>query len=146
MVVFHKEPEFTWNPELHTATCVMQDQSGRTYQASAMCHEDDFDFESERTGCEIAFRRAKIMVLCSIRDNELKPALKALNQVYYSMAHSPNFNRKSYEAKTLIRHIRMTEFDLATIKEMLTIERQKLTDYINGKDKFYRRLRAKKDN
>lgn len=57
---------------------------------------------SEKTGCEIAFRRAKIEVLKSYRD-ELKIKLEALRQLYYSMNQSNKFNEKSYENKMLQR-------------------------------------------
>ena len=140
------KPEFQWDPEEGLSTCFITDDKGYMYIGEALCHEEDNDFQSERTGGEIAYRRAKIEVLRAIRDHELIPALKALKQVYYSMAHSPRFNKKSYEAKTLLRHIRMTEFDLATNKEMLASERRKLKEYIDGKDKFYKRLRAKQIN
>lgn len=100
---------------------------------------------SEKVGFEIAYRRAKIQKLCSARDNELKPRLAALKQLYYSMAHSSQFNPKSYENKMLQKQIRMIEFDLATIKEILAYERTSLKAYITLKDELYQKLRANRE-
>ena len=61
----------------------------------------DQDMMSEKTGCEIANRRAEIMVLKGYVKNELKPRLRALKQLYYSMNRSKYFNEKSYENKML---------------------------------------------
>ena len=106
-----------------------------------MCHEEDKDMMSEKTGMEIAYRRATIDYLKYVRDMELKPALKALKQLYYTMKHSTHFNPKSYENSKLQRHIRMYEFDLETINELIVNERKNLKDYIDKKDEFYKKTR-----
>ena len=98
---------------------------------------------SERTGCELAFRRAKLQYLRAVRDAEIKPALSALEHLYGSMVHSTKFEANSYEARTIRKHIHQTKFELATIKEMIAIEYQGITDYIQGKDKVYKRIREK---
>ena len=139
-----KNTYFDWDPESHSALCVIEDDKGRAFSGTATCHESDYDFESEKTGCEIAFRRAKIAMLQAVRDQDLLPGLRALNQLYYSMKHSNNFNPKSYENCMLQRQIRFYNFDLATIKEMLAYERKNLKEYIAGKDKFYNRMRSKR--
>ena len=98
---------------------------------------------SERTGCELAFRRAKLEYFRTIRDAELKPALAALEHLYASMVHSTHFEANSYEARTIRKHIHQIKFDLTTIKEMIASEYQGITDYIKGKDKVYQRIRNK---
>lgn len=108
-----------------------------------MCHEDDVDMMSWRTGEEIAFRRAKMDALRTHRDVDLLPRLSALKQLYYSMKHSSKFNPKSYENIMLQRQIRAIEFDLSTIKEILAYEHQNLKEYIQGKDKIYKRIRER---
>jgi hypothetical protein len=102
----------------------------------------------EKTGCEIAFRRAKINALKVYRD-ELKVSLKTLNQLYYTMNKSNKFNEKSYENKMLQRQINRISFDLTTIKETINDERKSLKEYLEEKEKFYvkiRSLRAKGKN
>lgn len=57
------------------------------------------------------------------------------------MKHSTHFNPKSYENSKLQRHIRMYEFDLETINELIVNERKNLKDYIDKKDEFYKKTR-----
>ena len=45
----------------------------------------------------------------------------------------------------LQRQIRLLEFDLATNKEMIAYERKNLKGYIDGKDKLYQKIRARKE-
>ena len=99
------------------------------------------DMASEKVGCEIAYSRAAIDSIKYERDNVIKPSLRALKQLYYSMKHSKKFNPKSYENKMLQRQIQMINFDLATIKDMLAGEEQRLIEYITEKDKFYQHIR-----
>lgn len=101
--------------------------------------------KSEKTGCEIAFRRAKIHAMQDYK-NELKIKLSALNQLYYSMKHSTHFDEKSYENKMLQRQIRLINLDLDTAKEIITTEQKNLKEYINNKDNFYKNTRARRKN
>lgn len=135
------EPIFEWVEELGQTTCVIEDKQGHIFVGTATCHDDDQDMKSRRTGEEIAYRRARIEQMKYIRD-EVKTELKALNQLYFSMKHSSHFNPKSYENKMLQRQIRGKNFDLDTIKEMLTTERENLKTLIQEKDKFYNQIRA----
>ena len=135
-----QEPIFNWDPEEGVASCIIK-YKNQTFCGVAMCHEEDKDMMSEKTGMEIAYRRATIDYLKYVRDMELKPALKALKQLYYTMKHSTHFNPKSYENSKLQRHIRMYEFDLETINELIADERKNLKDYIDKKDEFYKKTR-----
>ena len=140
-----KKIEHEWNKDTGFCVCVITDENNRIFVGEAQCHEQDTDMKSEKVGHEISYRRAKIQKLCFARDNELKPRLAALKQLYYSMAHSKNFNPKSYENKMLQRQIRLLEFDLETIKEMLANERESLKAYINLKDALYKKLRTNRE-
>ena len=115
----------------------------RSFAGTAICHDDDKDFESERVGLTIAEARANIKVLAHIRDCELKPQLKILNHLYSNMRTSTHYNPISYEAGMLRSQIRVIEKELATINNGIADERKFLQDYINGKDKLHKRLRAK---
>lgn len=53
-------PEFTWDEESGSAICIIKDEKNRVFIGEAICHPDDQDMISERTGCELAFRRAKL--------------------------------------------------------------------------------------
>ena len=135
-----QEPIFNWDPEEGVASCIIK-YKNQTFCGVATCHEEDKDMMSEKTGMEIAYRRATIDYLRYVRDMELKPALKALKQLYYTMKHSTHFNPKSYENSKLQRHIRMYEFDLETINELIVDERKNLKEYIDKKDEFYKKTR-----
>ena len=131
------EPKFVWEDGI--ASCVLTDGIN-IFCGLATCHPDDADMMSEKTGYEIAYRRAKIESFKYYR-NTLKEQLKALNQLYYSMNQSQKFNPKSYENKMLQRQIQMIKLDLATAKEMLVGEQQRLREYLSEKDKFYKAVR-----
>jgi hypothetical protein len=132
---------YEYDAENGVAFCYIE-EFGQTFVGAACCHDDDRDMMSERTGCEIANRRAYIDLLKYEKDCIIAPALKALKQLYYSLNTNKNFNRKSLEAKRIYRHIRMYENELAVIKAELASEKQGLKDYIAGKEKFYQRHRS----
>lgn len=136
------EPIFNWDEDAGIASCILSDGE-KVFTGFAQCHPDDKDMSSEKTGCEIAFRRARINALRGYRD-ELKIKLKALNQLFYSMNKSYRFNEKSYENKMLQRQIRMIDFDLTTTKEMIATEEQSLRQYLSDKDKFYTKTRIRR--
>lgn len=138
------EPIFSWDEEQGLASCILTDGK-QVYTGIAQCHPEDVDMMSEKTGCEIAFKRAKIEALRALRD-ELKIRLSTLKQLYHSMNISHRFNEKSYENKMLQRQIRNINFDLTTTKEIIASEEQNLRKYLKNKDEFYvkiRRMRKK---
>ena len=105
------------------------------------CHSNDQDMKSEKTGCEIANRRAEIMVLKGYVKNELKPRLRALKQLYYSMNRSKYFNEKSYENKMLQSQIRVIKNELDTTNQIIAELEYDLSRYLDEKDKFYKKIR-----
>ena len=125
-----------------SAVCIIK-YNGYDFVGRADCHPDDEDFESERVGLTIAEARANIRVLRHIRDCEIKPQLKILKHLYDNMRSSTKHNIYSYEAKMMRSQIRAIEKELATINNAIADEQKFVKDYINGKDKMYKRLRAK---
>lgn len=136
------EPIFHWDENTGVSSCLLSDGE-KVYTGFAHCHPDDEDMKGEKTGCEIALRRAKIAALRGYRD-ELKIRLSALNQYYHSMNMSHRFNEKSYENKMLQRQIRQIKFDLDTTKEMIATEELSLRTYIKSKDVFYTQTRKRR--
>lgn len=96
---------------------------------------------SEKTGEHIAYLRALIESLKYRRENELKPQLAVLNQLYYSMNRSKYFNPKSYETKMLFRRINAIKEDLKQTNLLITKYKLELQDFIEQKDIFYKKLR-----
>lgn len=134
-----QEPIFNWDVETGTATCIISNGE-KVFCGVAVCHPEDLDMKSEKTGCEIAFLRARIKYYQYYKEC-LKERLSALNQLYYSMNRSKYFNPKSYENKMLQRQILFIKDDLTTIKSIIVEEQEKLKSYISEKEKFYKKLR-----
>lgn len=139
------KPIFHYDKETGCSTCVIETKYGK-FSGTACCHPGDMDMASEKVGCEIAYSRAAIDSLKYERDNVIKPSLKALKQLYYSMNRSKRFNPKSYEYKMLKRQIECWEFDLAMIGDMIDTERTWIRDYINTKEALYQNIRANRNS
>ena len=141
----NNKPIFHYDKETGCSTCIIETKYGN-FSGTACCHPDDMDMASEKVGCEIAYSRAAIDSLKYERDNVIKPSLKALKQLYYSMNRSKKFNPKSYEYKMLKRQIECWEFDLAVINDMINTERTWIRDYINTKEALYQNIRANRNS
>ena len=139
------KPILHYDKETGCSTCVIETKYGK-FSGTACCHPDDMDMASEKVGCEIAYSRAAIDSLKYERDNVIKPSLKALKQLYYSMNRSKRFNPKSYEYKMLKRQIECWEFDLAVIGDMIDTEKTWIRDYLNTKEALYQNIRANRNN
>lgn len=136
---------FSWDPDGGTAACELV-YKGRIFKGEAHCHFDDYDFQSERTGCFIAECRAELAMLKYRKNCELKPALQALKHTYGLLVQSSKYNPDSHESKTLYKQIQLTNFDLITVSNEITTLTQNLKTYIDGKEKLYQRLRKAKNN
>ena len=132
--------KYNWDLETYSATCTIT-HNGLEFVGKANCHPEDRDLASTLTGEIIAEARATLLVLRHIRDNELKPQLKSLKQLYYSIKHSKKYNPKSYESYMLYRQIRLLEDELADIKEEIKYIKQELRDYIDLKEKGHQMIR-----
>lgn len=139
-----RKPVFSWDEESGVAMCTLFD-GNRTYTGIAVCAPEDFDMKNEHTGCQIAEWRAELEYLIHIRDNELKPEIKILKQLYNSMKQSTHFDEYSYENLSLQRLLRKKEFDLVVIKDMIADQKQMLKDYLEEKGKFYKKIRANRE-
>lgn len=138
-----KEPLF-YN-ENNEYFCILEDNVGNKFVGTAKCHPDDQDLKSEKVGYYIALCRAKIKFLQHIKNNELKPQIKALKQVYYSMNRSKYFNEKAYETRVLKRHIKMTEEQLYFIKNFIEETKIELRDYLSAKEQFRKQVRSNRN-
>ena len=135
-----KKPEYLWQPELGIAYCTIY-YKDLEFCGMAVCHPDDNDMKSKLTGETIAEARAFISYLLHIRDYEIRPQLKALYQLYYSMKHSSQFTPRSYEAIMLYKQIHNLENDLANIKTEIANTKTFLKEYIAQKEKDHATIR-----
>ena len=131
---------FDWDENTGQSVCTIFDK-GKIYQGFAWCREEDKDMQSRLTGQTIAEYRAHIAQLKGMRDNEIKPGLAALKQAKYSMNQSKYFNEASYEYRMLEQQIKNLEEDLIFTKNMITLHKARLKQYMNDKADFYERIR-----
>lgn len=136
----HKEPMFYWDPENHIATCILESE-GKTYCGIAACHPDDFDFESEKVGCNIAYSRAVIQVMQDRIANNLKPRYAGLHQLYYSMNRSKYFDPESYPIRRLVKQMEDIEDEISALKESVKTLKDETRKYIADKEAFYQKIR-----
>lgn len=134
-----QQPKFYWDDTTKTATCILAD-GNNIFTGIASAHPDDMDMANEKTGYQIALWRAEIKYYTHIRDNELKPALKALKKVLDEMKYSKRFNPKSYENRALLRNFYQVESDLDTIRYLLANTRKNLNNTFLKKKSFIKEL------
>ena len=135
-----KEPICKWDADNGIAYCTIFDADGHAHEGKAVCAADDADMMNEKTGMEIAYRRAEIKAY-KVYKYKIKNKLEALNQLYYSMKHSKKFNPKSYENIMLQRQIRLCNDDLDTANNIISTAQLDLKIYIKAKDELYKQFR-----
>ena len=140
MVNYNPRPYFEYDEDAGSAICVVF-YKDKYFTGMATCAPEDEDMSSERTGCEIASHRAYIKYFTYVRDNELVPGLNVLKHYYNTIKQSKKFDEKSYECKMLKRQIKLYETELNTVRQEIAFEKKSLKDYIDGKEKLYKKIR-----
>ena len=134
-------PDFIWDEDIGLMSCYIEDQFGRHHIGLAQCHENDADMKSEKTGWEISHARAEINKLKSYIKDELKPRLRGLKQLYYSMNRSKKFNADSYENHMLQKQMKNIENEIEIVKLAIDDLQDDLNQYLDNKDNIYKSLR-----
>ena len=140
------EHNYLYDKDSGVSTYIIE-YEGQYFTGIAHCAPEDVDMQNEKTGINIAQRRA-IIKLFQYRRNELKHKLTALNQLYYSVNKSKKYNSHGYMENMLEHQRQQTQDELNLMKDALKNEQEELKRYIDNKDKFYKRIRANrnKDN
>jgi len=133
-----------WDEEYRHAYCGIKTPDGNTVVGEAICHPQDVDMVSEKTGCTIAERRAYIKYMQYQKENILKPELKALKKFYNVVNQSKYYDEQDYTNQMLIRHIKRLEEDIKSLKQEIETEKINLRDYISTKDTFYQEVRKRR--
>lgn len=133
---------YSYDPATGSAECILY-FNNQAYYGHATCHPDDKDMESEKTGLSIAESRAFINLLLSDK-KALQQKYQILNDFYHTINQSKKFNEKSYENKMLQRQLRITKDQLAAVNADIANEKQSLKNFIDKKDKFYKKLREQR--
>lgn len=127
------------------STCIIE-YKGIFFCGEAKCHPQDNDFESEKTGLQIAEIRANIKLLQFRRDTEIKPQIKILKHLLHNIQSSQSHNPKAYESIMIKKQLKSLNMDLNEINGVIHDEKRYLKDYIDNKDKFYNKIRSKQIN
>lgn len=135
------KPKFSWDEETGVSTCILSDNKN-VYVGTAKCCDYDRDMMNEKTGCEIALKRATINYYKSIRDHELIPALRALKGVAFTLK---NCNQNFESQQIVQRQINRINTDLNLIRGLIFEEQESLNDYLVAKDTFYKQIRANRE-
>lgn len=135
------EMKYIWDEESGVATCLIPWSENKDIVGVSICCAEDQDMKSEKTGMHIAEQRAMIGYLKAIRDEEIKPKIAALKQLYYSINKSKEFNPKSYEARMLNRQIRLLESDYDYVRAMIKQTQKDLSYFIKTKEELYKKVR-----
>jgi peptidoglycan hydrolase CwlO-like protein len=117
--------------------------NGLSMCGQSKCHPDDADMMSERTGLTIAEARAHIQMLKAKKKYEIQPKIDVLRHLLTNIQSSKNHNPKAYESCMLRSQLAHWEGQLAEINADIADEEKYLKEYIDQKDKLYRKLRAR---
>lgn len=117
--------------------------NGITMCGEAKCHPDDTDMMSERTGLTIAEARAYIQMLKAKKKYEIQPKIDVLRHLLKNIQSSKHHDPKAYESGMLRSQLAHWEGQLAEINADIADEEKYLKEYIDQKDKLYRKLRAR---
>ena len=134
--------EYQYNEEYGNSYFYIE-YNGLSMCGQAKCHPDDSDMMSERTGLTIAEARAHIQMLKAKKKYEIQPKIDVLYHLLTNIQSSKNHNPKAYESCMLRSQLAHWEGQLAEINADIADEEKYLKEYIDQKDKLYRKLRAR---
>jgi hypothetical protein len=134
--------EYQYNKERGNSYFYIE-YNGLSMCGQAKCHPDDVDMMSERTGLTIAEARAHIQMLKAKKKYEIQPKIDVLRHLLTNIQSSKNHNPKAYESCMLRSQLAHWESQLAEINADIADEEKYLKEYIDQKDKLYRKLRAR---
>ena len=132
--------KYTFDEESGSSLCLLETKHDGTFIGTAQCREEDRDMINEKTGCEIAYRRAKIKYVENKRD-KLANELAGLKKYYFTVCKSKYYNPDGYMETMLKKQIEMREEDLDYIKDTLAEYKYSLKDYMKRKGDFYDKIR-----
>lgn len=131
--------ETKWDSENGIATCILTDRGAR-YIGTAHCHDQDKDFCSEKTGLEIAEKRAMLKLAKKFKNDTLIK-YETLKRMYNILANNGKVPEGSYELEVIKREMAATYSYYLMYKEGIRAMYQELDEYIKNKATIYSILR-----
>lgn len=135
IILLEANKKYIYNEETGESTFTIR-YKGYDFVGEAMCHPDDWDSMSWRTGLTVAEARANIKLLKFKRNTEIKPALKALTDLWNCSNHK---NRE--KNKALRVSLQKLNDDLIAINNDIAGEEDFLKSYLKEKDDFSRKVK-----
>lgn len=132
---------FDWDETNGITTCRVN-YKGLEIIGIAKCMEQDLDMKNRRTGETIAHARANIKLHKHIRDNEIRPAKKALVHVAGCLAQK---NINSYEYEFVLKELKKYDEELIMINEIIEKEKAYLKQFMSDKAEFYKTIRENRN-
>ena len=140
---FVKNIQYYFNPEDGSSLCTIT-INNHTFVGTAQCADADRDMMSEKTGCEIAHRRAAIYALRHERET-IKSELMGLKKYYHTVYRSKYYQENGYMENMLKRQIEFQEDRLNYVKDLLDYNRESLKNYLTNKAAFYAQVRKNRN-
>ena len=122
------------------ALCIIY-EGNKLYYGTAMCANEDKDMQSEKVGCEIAYRRAR---LDYFKEQKAKSRAKLEGLLHLKSTLSPTVDTNDYVYKRLLKEIKNLEDKTIYYCNKIDFEKARLREYINDKDEFYKYIRKKR--
>ena len=138
-----KEPKFEIIDD-NTIVCYLED-NGEVYYGMAQCHPDDQDFFSARTGEHIAASRAYMAYLKDLK-RIIKIEQSSLTQLRACLNSNHKIDKKSIEMQTIAKFINKLQQEKLSIEQDMREERRSLNNFLDNKNKFYRRIESLRAN
>lgn len=129
------KPEYIYDENKGTTTCILRDKSGNVVIGIARCHPEE-KIKSNRIGEYIATIRAEIKYYQIIRKTELLPKMKAIGHIYSCIFNNGEgkYDKNSPEAKLIKREYYRLYYDYKCIGDMIKRLRLGLRAYIEERD------------
>lgn len=137
-----KHTTFTYDAETHTTTCTIR-SGNKIYTGTSQCHQDDYDFESQKTGEVLAHFRAVYSECLSDRE-EINAQIKILNHVYDAMMRNPKVDKTSPECSLVRKQIKLLKREKEYINDTMQHIKAELKYLIKAKDELYTRVRQRR--
>lgn len=130
---------FNVNKENKVITCTLKYQN-QNFEGIATCHQDDIDMFSEKTGCTIAEYRALIKLLTAKKAN-LQSQHKVLQHIKTNLEQYFQNKSKDYSYYQVCKQLKFLHQSLAEIKVEIQSLKEKLSTFIERKEKVYQQIR-----
>lgn len=113
------------------------------FVGTAICHDEDKDFESRMLGLDLAETRAYLDYL-RIRRDELAIRHQTLKGMYQYLSDDKNFNKDDFYAKKIANEIDVTYEELEECREAIHNIPRMMDAKITNRELLYQKIREKR--